>query len=58
VCSWSLTPREEHRLRAFEKEPLRTICGCKKKIIRYRIKLHNEELCNLYFLPVVVGMIQ
>jgi hypothetical protein len=48
--TWSLTLREEHRLRVFENRVLRRIFGQKRdEMIRGRRKLHNEELitCTL-----------
>jgi hypothetical protein len=47
--TWSLTLREEHRLRAFENSMLRRIFGPKRdEVIRERRKLYNRELHNLY----------
>jgi hypothetical protein len=48
--TWSLTLREEHRLRVFENRVLRRISGPKRDQVTgdWR-KLHNEELHNLYF---------
>jgi hypothetical protein len=48
----SLTLREEHRLRVFEKRVLRRIFGPKRDEVTgdWR-KLHNEELQNLYSSP-------
>jgi hypothetical protein len=44
---WSLTLREEHRLRVFENRVLR-IFGLKRdKVIGEWRKLHNEELRDL-----------
>ena len=47
--TWSLTLREEHRLRVFENEVLRKIFGAKKDEItgEWR-KLHNAELHAVY----------
>jgi hypothetical protein len=46
--AWSLTLREEHRLRVFENRMLRRIFGPKwDEMIGGWRKLHNEELCNL-----------
>jgi hypothetical protein len=43
--SWSLTLREERRLRVFEKRVLRRIFGVKRdEVIGEWRKLHNEEL--------------
>jgi hypothetical protein len=47
--TWSLTLREEHRLRVFENRVLRRIFGLKRhEVIGGWRKLHNEELHNLY----------
>ena len=47
--TWSLTLREEHRLRVFEKKVLRNIFGAKKgEITGEWRKLHNAELHALY----------
>jgi len=47
--NWSLTLREERRLRVFENRMLRRIFGPKsnKKTWEWR-KLHNEELTDLH----------
>jgi hypothetical protein len=47
--TWSLTLREEHRLRVFENRVLRRIFGPKRDEVtgEWR-KLHSEELNNLY----------
>jgi hypothetical protein len=47
--TWSLTLREEHRLREFENRVLRRIFGPKKDEVtgEWR-KMQNEELHNLY----------
>jgi len=43
--TWSLTLRDEHRLRMFENRELRTIFGPKRdEVTREWRKLHNEEL--------------
>jgi hypothetical protein len=50
VCeTWSLTLREENRLKVFENKMLRRKFGPKKDEVvgRWR-KLHNKELCDLY----------
>jgi hypothetical protein len=46
--TWSLTLREEHRLRVFENRVLRRIFGPKRDDVmgKWR-KLHNEELRDL-----------
>jgi hypothetical protein len=47
--TWSLTLREEHRLRVFENRVLRRIFGPKKdEVMGEWRKLHSEELHNLY----------
>jgi hypothetical protein len=45
--TWSLTLREEHRLRAFENRELRRIFGPKREEDGSWRKLHNDELHNL-----------
>jgi hypothetical protein len=46
--TWSLTLREEHRLRVFENRVLRRIFGLKRdEVTREWRKLHNEELHGL-----------
>ena len=57
--TWSLTLREERRLRVFENRVLRRILGPK----RYEVtgkwkKLHNEELNDLYSSPNIVRVIK
>jgi hypothetical protein len=44
---WSLTLREEHRLRMFENRVLRKIFEPKREVTGGWRKLHNEELHNL-----------
>jgi hypothetical protein len=57
--TWSLTLREEHRLRVFEKRVLRRIFGPKRaQVTRGWRKLHNEELHNLYSSPSIIRMIK
>jgi hypothetical protein len=47
--TWSLTLREEDRLRVFENRVLRRIFGSKRGVVtREWSKLHNEELHILY----------
>jgi hypothetical protein len=50
--TWSLTLREEHRLRVFENRMLRRIFGPKSDEVTggWR-KLHNEKLHNLCSFP-------
>jgi hypothetical protein len=50
--TWSLTLREEHRLRVFENRILRRIFEPKRdEVMGEWRKLHNEELHNLYSSP-------
>jgi len=53
--TWSLTLREERRLRVFENRLLRIVFGPKRDEVtgEWR-KLHNEELSDLYSLPNIV----
>jgi len=57
--TWSLTLREERRLRVCENSVLRRIFGNKRDEIRREWrKLHNEELNGLYCSPNIVWMIK
>jgi hypothetical protein len=57
--TWSLTLREEHRLRVFENSFLRKIFGPKRDDVteEWR-KLHNEELHNLYSSPDIIRQVK
>jgi hypothetical protein len=57
--TWSLTLREEHRLRVFENRVLRRIFGPKRDEVtgKWR-KLHNEELRDLYPSPCIIRIIK
>jgi hypothetical protein len=57
--SWSLTLREEHRLRVFENRVLRRIFGPKRDEVtgEWR-KLHNEELRDLYSSQSLIRIIK
>ncbi|KAJ4443371.1 hypothetical protein ANN_05039 [Periplaneta americana] len=60
VCeTWTLTLREEHRLRVFENKVLRKIFGAKRDEItgEWR-KLHNAELHALYSSPDIIRNIK
>jgi hypothetical protein len=54
---WSLTLREEHRLRVFENTVLRRIYGPKRKEDRLWRKLH-DEFHSLYSSPNIVRVIK
>jgi len=57
--TWSLTLREERRLRVFEKRVLRRIFGPRRDEVREEWrKLHNEELSDLYSSPNFVRVIK
>jgi hypothetical protein len=57
--TWSLTVREEHKLRVFEKRVLRRIFGPKTDgVTGWWRKLHNEELHNLYPSPNIIRIIK
>jgi hypothetical protein len=56
---WSLTLKEERRLRVFENRVLRSIFGPKwDEVTGEWRKLHNEELNGLYSLPNIVRVIK
>jgi hypothetical protein len=57
--TWSLTVREEHRLRVFENKVPRRIFGLKRNEVTggWR-KLHNEELRDLYSSPSIIRIIK
>ena len=54
--TWSLTLREECRLRVFENRVLRKVFG-RKRTGEWR-KLHNEELNDLYSLSNIVRVVK
>jgi hypothetical protein len=56
--TWSLTFREEHRLRVFGNRVLRRIFGPKREEEGSWRKLHNDELHSLYSLPNIVKVIK
>jgi hypothetical protein len=55
--TWSLTLREDHRLRVFENRVLRRIFQAKRDEVTggWR-KLHNKELHNLHSSPNIIRM--
>ena len=57
--TWSLTLREEGRLRVFENRVLRKVFGPKRDEVtgEWR-RLHNEELNDLYSLPNIVRVVK
>jgi hypothetical protein len=57
--TWSLTLREEHRLRVFENRVLRRIFGPKRdEVMGEWRKLHSEELHNLYSSPDIITQVK
>jgi hypothetical protein len=57
--TWSLTLREESRLRVFEKRVLRKIFGPKRdEVTREWREIHNEKLHGLYFTRDIVRVIK
>jgi hypothetical protein len=57
--TWSLTLREERRLRVFKNRVLRRVFGPKRDEVtgEWR-KLHNEKLNDLYPLPNIVQVVK
>jgi hypothetical protein len=57
--TWSLTLREEHRLRVFENKLLRRIFEPKgDEVTGGWRKLHNEELRDLYSSPSIIRIMK
>jgi hypothetical protein len=56
--TWSLTSREEHRLRVFENRVLKRIFGPKREEDGLWRKLHNNEFHILYSSPNIVRVIK
>jgi hypothetical protein len=59
ALTWSLTLKEEYRLKVFENTALRRISGLKRDEVTggWR-ELHSEELHNLYSSPSIIRMIK
>jgi hypothetical protein len=53
--TWSLTLREEHRLKVFGNKVLRRIFGPEREEDGSWRKLHNDELHSLYFYLIFLG---
>jgi hypothetical protein len=57
--TWSLTLREEHRLKVFENRVLSKIFGSKRdKVTAEWRRLHNEKLKDLYSSPNIIRVIK
>ena len=57
--TWSLTLREERKLRVFENMVLRRILGPRRDEVAWKWRrLHNEELNDLYCSPSIVRAIK
>ena len=57
--TWSLTLREERRLRVCENSMLRKVFGPKREEVTWEWrKLRNEELNDLYPLPNIVRVVK
>jgi hypothetical protein len=57
--TWSLTVREEHKLRVFEKSVLRRILWPEKDKVKGKWrKLHSEKLKDLYSSPIIIQVIK
>jgi hypothetical protein len=56
--TWSLTLKEERRVRVFENRELRTFAPKKDEVTREWRKLNNEEINDAYPSPNIVRVIK
>jgi hypothetical protein len=56
--TWSLTLREEHRLRVSGNRVLREIFGPKDEATQEWRRLHNKEIHDLYSCPNIIHVIK
>jgi hypothetical protein len=58
-ATWSLTLREERRMKVFENRVLRKVFGPKRDEVtgEWR-RMHNEKLNDLYSLPNIVRVVK
>jgi hypothetical protein len=57
--TWSLSLREEHRLRVFQNRVLRRMFGLKRdEVMGGWTKLHNEGLYYLYSSPSIIRIMK
>jgi hypothetical protein len=58
-ATWSLTIKEEHRLRVFENRVLRRIFGPKRDDVKGEgCQVHNKEIRDLHSSPSIIRMIK
>ena len=56
--TWSLTLREERRLRVFDNRVLRRVFGSKRDEVTAEWRKLHEELSDLYSLPNIVRVVK